>query len=297
MRTLYMGVALAALAAFATPASAGTIRLCTGAANGNYAAVGEMIKSLSNTGTTINLVKDTGGTWGNINRTFMQEASGADSCDAMIGQPDGAVVLKRQNPTLATKIRKIGNLHREFLHVICSKASGVTELEQLEKDPKGHSYKVAIGAEGSGADLLWQNFVNEDKDYDAIPVVRQGGVDALSSIASNDVTCGLFPAGLGNGDIREADELFGDDLRLATATDWDFNDAPDAEGKPLYKFDKIPSGTYQKSLQKGWFTGTKTLSWQAALYINTDRVDKKDLSTLIRAVANASKAARQQFGE
>jgi TRAP-type uncharacterized transport system substrate-binding protein len=295
MRGLLSGAALVALVAFAAPARAQnihTIRLCTGDTGGNYHAVGEMIKSFADSLTKIEVIKDTGGTWGNIQRTFV-----GNDCDAMIGQPDGAAVLKRSNPAVASKMRKVGTLHREFLHVVCSKDSGVTELEQLEKDPKGHHYSVAIGAEGSGADLIWQNFENEDADYKEIPVQRLGGVDALAAISTNDVTCGLFPAGLGNSNIREADTTFGENLVLASATDWDFNDAPDADGKPLYKFDKIPSRTYPNSLQKGFFTGTKTLSWLAGVYINTERVKKEDLPALIRAVANASKQARAQFGE
>lgn len=60
------------------------------------------------------------------------------ACDAMIGQPDGPVYLSRTAPAKVKQIRQIASLHREYLQVLCNKASGVDDLGDLESDPKAY---------------------------------------------------------------------------------------------------------------------------------------------------------------
>lgn len=294
MRLLRSLTILAILFVSPIPALAATINLCTGAAGGPYDEAGKMIARMANgdPNLKINIVSDTGGTWGNIQRTAL-----GTGCDAMIGQPDGAALLKRQNPAAAQALKPIGDLHREYLHALCSKESGVTDIGDLENDPKGHGWSIALGEPGSGAWLIWQNFVASDSDYGAVPVTTDSGVIALSSVANNQVTCMLQPAALGNSLVQNADDNFGDGLRLVGVNDRDFDSATDAQGKPLYVYDKIPSGSYKKSLQ-GWWSGKSTVTWVAKVYVNADRVsDQKTLASLITAVARARPAIQAQYGK
>lgn len=273
-----------------------TIRLCTGAEGGPYNQAGRMIAGMvapDDPTIRLEIVADTGGTWGNIQRTVL-----GDGCDAMIGQPDGAAFLKRQNPAAAATLKPIADLHREYLHALCSRDSGVDDIGDLENDPKGNGYSIALGDQGSGAWLIWQNFVAEDSDYGEVPVTTESGVIALASVAANQTTCLLQPAALGNALVRQADEQFGDGLALVGVNDKDFNDAVDPQGKALYAWGNIPSGSYPNSLQAGWFSGKETVTWVAKVYVNPERIrDQKALGALITAVARAKPGIVAQFGK
>lgn len=295
MRTLF-SLAYLTILAFSTVAHAAPteIRLCTGSDGGPYAEAGKMIAGMvkNDPNISIKVVVDTGGTWANIQKTIL-----GDECDAMIGQPDGAALLKRQNPGAAMKMKPVADLHREYLHALCSKDSGVGDVGDLESDPKGNGYSIALGDTGSGAWLIWQNFVAQDADYGAVPVSTDGGVIALSAVASNETTCLLQPAALGNSVVRQADEQFGDGLALVGVNDRDFDNATDPQGKPLYEYSKIPSGTYPNSLQ-GWFSGKSTVTWLAKVYVNADRLSAdKPLGSFITAVARAKPAIQAKYGK
>ncbi|MGZ2408603.1 hypothetical protein [Rhizobium ruizarguesonis] len=63
MKKFFFGAVVALL--ISMPAHAATIPLCTGAADQPYAAAGDMIKAeAKGNGLDIEVVKDTGGTWG-----------------------------------------------------------------------------------------------------------------------------------------------------------------------------------------------------------------------------------------
>jgi TRAP-type uncharacterized transport system substrate-binding protein len=299
---LSLAAALLAGAALAGQASAKTtVNLCTGADGQPYSAVGKMIADQlrGDPNVEVRVVVDTGGTWGNIQRTTEVEgteenyASGA-ACHAFIGQPDGPVLLKRTNPSRAADLRQVGALHREYLHVLCSKESGIGELDDIE----GMKDKiVAIGDQGSGAWIIWQNFISEDDGYAPIQTSTESGIGAVSSVANGEATCMLVPAGAPNSVVSDADADFGDQLVVASANDKDFNDAVDIQGKTLYEFVSLPK-VYKKNLQGFMSGGVETVSWYASVYVNKQRVtDGKVLGALIKAVAKARPNARAQFGE
>jgi len=305
-RTLLMSSALVVgLLAFASAGAEArtTLNLCTGKSGLPYAQIGDMIAmQLAGDGNVeIRVVKDTGGTWGNIVRTTQIENSAiptqADydsgaACHAFIGQPDGPALLARKNPGEAKKLSTVGALHREYLHVVCNKASDVDDLNDLP----GTSGTIAVGNPGSGAWIIWENFIYEDNSYGTVPTNTLSGIDAISDVASGTTTCALVAAGLKNADMNEADELFGDEVVLAGANDKDFNDAVDIEGKALYEWREIPSGTYPLHLQ-GWFSAADTISWQAKVYVNSSRIaDPKAKTALIRAVARVKAAVQKEYG-
>lgn len=269
------------------------VRLCTGADGGPYSIAGDMIARMAkgDPNITVTVIKDTGGTWGNIQKT----ALGSD-CDAMIGQPDGAAYLKRQNAAAAQILKPVLDLHREYLHAICNKDSGVDDIGDLENDPVGNHYSIALGSPGSGAWLVWQNFINEDPDYGEVPISNEGGLIATSSVASGQTTCALFPAALGNADIIRADNDFGDSLVLAGVNDRDFDDAADPQGKPLYTYGSIAGEVYPHSFN--YWSDPKTVTWVAKLYVNSERfTDQKALSSFIAAAARARAGIVAQFGK
>lgn len=299
MKRSVIFVGLAAIAmSFSTIAQAAPVEvnLCTGASGKPYHQVGQMIaEAARGSNVKVNVIADTGGTWGNIQRTVLNSQDAEGSCDAMIGQPDGPVVLKRQQPGEARKLRQIGQLHREYLQVLCNAKSKVSDLYDLDSDDT-----VAIGEPGSGAWLIWQNFVAEDDGYSKIKTSNDSGSLALAAVAQGDATCMLVPAGVPDPVVAEADQYYAGEIILAGATDKDFNDAVDLKGDKLYEFTKLPGGKYKNSFQSGWFGGStpETVSWLAGVYVNSERItDNKVLGDLIRAVNRAKLQAQAEFGK
>lgn len=290
---------MAATSAFAAPEKM-VVNLCTGGAGKPYDLTGQYISGFLRDSKNVEIhVINTNGTWDNIQRTLETPATpetvaSGEACHAFIGQPDGAVLLKRKNPGEAQHLRVIGQGPREFLHVMCNKESGVKDLSDLAGD---NSKSVALGPTGSGGWLIWQNFINEDKSYAEVQTTTESGAVALASVSSGDTTCVIIPAALGNASVVQADTDFGDNLRLVGANDWDFNDAKNIDGRPLYKWQKIPSGTYPLALQ-GWFSGKETIAWTANIYVNTEYFNdnQKALEDLIVAIAKSKPAIKKAFG-
>lgn len=303
MKTSLIALALAASVAMPAMAAAEvmTINLCTGGEGKPYNQTGEIIKGFlkDSKNVRVNVIL-TDGTWDNIERTVLTAATpetvaDGTACHAFIGQPDGPVLLKRKNPTAAANLKEIGKGPREFLHVLCSKESGVEDLSDIAGD---NTKSVALGASGSGAWLIWQNFVAEDASYGEVVVSDESGAIAMSSVAANSTTCALVPAAVVNATVAQADTDFGDALTMVGANDKDFNDATTIDGKPLYKWQAIPSGSYPANLQAGWFTDVDTVAWQAGVYVNKQYFtgNTKALEDLITAVAKAKPAIKNTFG-
>ena len=259
--TLALASSAIALAMAGGTYAAEPIRLCTGADSGNYFAAGDQIKKMAGAQVPVTVI-ETEGTIDNLERMLNLPADDPNACDAMIGQPDGPVYLSRTSPANVKKVKQVGSLHREYLHVLCNKESGVDDLGDLENDPD--KYRIAIGQAGSGAWLIWQNLISEDEDYGAVPVSNEGGILALASVSSGDATCMLVPAGLKNGTVMDADNNFGDTIALVGANDKDFDDATDIKGRPLYEYAKIPGSVYPKSFD--YWLDVKTITWLAGVW-------------------------------
>lgn len=279
----------------AGPASAAAINLCTGAADGNYYAAGVSISQMAPTGLQIS-IKESNGTLENLDRTIDMASTDPNACDAFIGQPDGPVYYGRTKPASKSLIRQIGELHREYLHVLFSNSSGVDDLGDISGSEK---YSLAIGEPGSGAWLVWQNIVAEDDSYAKVPVSNEGGILALSAVASGVTDGMLVPAGLGNGTVAAASERYSSSVALVPANDKDFNDAVDVRGKPLYTYKDIPGKVY-KQLTCGTFScsSVSTISWRAGVYVNVDKFkDRRLLAQFADAVGRATPGIVSRFGE
>ncbi|MCA1490125.1 C4-dicarboxylate ABC transporter substrate-binding protein [Ensifer sp. NBAIM29] len=295
MRALFIASAALAAMLLTSPASAGqTIRLCTGPESGVYFAAGDAIAKMA--GRSFEVVNvSSEGTIDSLERLLDLPADDPNACDAMIGQPDGPVFVSRSSPAKVKKLRQVASLHREYLHVLCGADSGVEDLGDLESDPG--KYSIAIGEPGSGAWLVWQNITSADDDYAKIPVRNEGGILALSAVSSGEATCMVVPAGLKNGTVVEADQTYGDTVILAGANDRNFDDATDIRGEPLYSRQDIPKGTYPNALQAGWFSGRSTITWNAAVFVNTDRIDAKTLPAFVQTAARAAAGIKAEYGK
>lgn len=278
------------------------VNICTGGEGKPYYQTGQMISQFlqQSKNVTVNVVS-TNGTWDNIQRiqtsATPENIASGQSCQVFVGQPDGAVVLKRKNPAVVQNLKIIGQGPVEYLHVLCSKESGVEDIADLAGQNK---YSVALGSEGSGAWLIWQNFVNENKAYADVQVTPDDGAIALAAVSTNQTTCMLVPSAIGNSTVTQADTDFGDGLVLVGAyNDRHFNNAVNIDGKPLYNWASIPGKTYPNSLQSGWF-GTKkpTIAWQALIYADSNyfRSNQKALADIISAIAKTKPSLKAQFG-
>lgn len=298
-------IAAAALAASIGVAEAAPTRinLCTGAAGQPYAEAGQMIARMAKGSPNLDLhvIADTGGTWSNIEMSVLNNPTAEDyangkACHAFIGQPDGLAYLSRTNRGAVGVVRQIASLHREYAHILCSRDSKVTKLQQLRDNPS--KYSIALGSRGSGGWLLWQNFVDTDKKLGEVATKSESGNIALSAVATDSTTCTIVPAGLGGVVMLQANEMFADKLSLTAATAGSFTKAKGFDGKDLYVEAQIPGGTY-KRIQSGWFSSAvDTVAWDAGLYVNTDRIpDEKVLSELIMTTMRARPGIVAQFSK
>jgi len=295
IKSLLLGSAAALAVSFAvSAASAGTVKLCTASTTGVYHAAGKAIAAMAPAG-AITLIS-TDGTIDNLRRALDLPKDHPQSCDALIGQPDVPAMRARLNKASVVNLKPIAPLHREYVYVLCGKDSGVKDLSDLEDDPT--AYSVAIGPDGSGAWATWQNFIAEDEDYREIPTTAESDIMALTSVASGTTTCALLTGGVGVGAVAEADTTFGDTIVLIPATDGDFDDATTLDGKDLYEFAEIPKvGAYPNTFDRYW-SDIKTVSWNAMLYVNTEKVtDKADQKMFATAGARAANTIRANYGK
>lgn len=265
-----------------------TINLCTGAEGGVYNQVGEIIKNFENSSAIDINVVVTGGTSENMDKTLNGE------CDAMIGQPDGPVLLKRTKPADAGNILPVMKLHSEYLHVLCSIESKISDLSDVVDS--GGKYSVAVGNPGSGGWLIWQNLVEQYPKMGDVPVTSDSGVTALAAVAANQTTCMIVPSGSPNAVVANADANFGDVVALVPANDRRFNNATDIDGKPLYVWKDVPTNAYKTTFNRYWSKVT-TISWNASLYVNKQRLTGKELETFLSAATRARTQILSTFGK
>lgn len=305
MKKLLLGAVLATTVSLPAIAHAEkmTVNLCTGSEGRPYHLTGQYIQGFLRDSRNVQLnVITTTGTWDNIERTVLtapteERIASGEVCHAFIGQPDGAVLLKRENAAAANNLRIIGQGPLEFLHVLCSLESGVEDLSDIAGQ---NDASVALGPDGSGAWLIWQNFIAEDDSYKEVQVTNESGAIAMSAVATNTTTCALVPAAVVNSTVAQADVDFGDSIALVGANDRDFNDATNIDGRQLYQWQSIPSGSYPNNFQTGWFgSSVDTIAWQAGIYVNKEYFENNQpaLEDLITAVARAKPTIKNTFGE
>jgi TRAP-type uncharacterized transport system substrate-binding protein len=290
-RFLLAGISvLASSAAFAASPSILPVRLCTGAEGFPYAQAGEIIRGAAqgSSDLIVEVVKNTGGSWSNIDRTFIKPAEAPDACDAAIVEPAALALLARQRRDLSPRVRKLAELHTEYAHVLCSRESGVTKLQQLRDNPQ--NYSVALGNNGSGAWLFWDGLKSVEPKFADVPVNNEGGGLALSAVATNSATCTIINSGLHGKTIDEANDTYGDKVLLVEADRSSFFKILGPDEKPIYTKGTIPGKTYRK-IQDGFLSSSvDTVSWKAVLIVNSERVKNEAVLTQLNQAVNRSRA-------
>jgi TRAP-type uncharacterized transport system substrate-binding protein len=269
-------------------ASPTTIRLCTGEKGQAYQQAGVAIKSFAknNRIIKIELVENTGGSSNNLARMTEGNTSDAGNCDAMIAQPNVLSDLAKKNRGTLSMIQQAGTLHTEYAQMVCSKDSGVKSVKSLASDAK--KYSIALGQSGSGAWLTWQTMVDAEPRLKDVSVTPEESAIALTAVATNRTTCAMFPEGLRGRWMNAANLQYADKLRLVENDLSAFGKVSDFQNHQMYKFDKIPSKFYDK-LQTGFFSSAVgTISWEAGVFINTDRVsDSSVVNELVQIIMRA----------
>lgn len=287
LSSLVMAATVAMISSAAFAQAAPTLKICTGGKDGKYFEVGTQLHG-SLKGKIDVQVFDSVGSDSNLRR--MENAAAPDGCDAALVQSDAMVWYNQTYKGNALKIERTQAMYPEYVHLICGKDSGIDKVKDFygTKDKK-----VAIGKPGSGTQITWSNFTKVEKRYEPIPTADLSGTIAVNRTKSGENACFMFTAGLRTGAINRVNaETVNSELRLVPLNDGDLTNAKDEKGKSIYRWTKIPSGTYP-NLQTGVFSNSvDTIAQDAWLVVNSDWVEKNDRGYTDLSTA-AAKLAKQ----
>jgi len=165
-------------------APAQTLRLCTGSPGKTYHAVGEKLAELlpAMAGGELQVeVLATGGSIDNLNKLT------AGECDGAIVQGDAAEFFTTEiNPGAAGSFRMLTPLYQELSLLLCSRESGIDEIDEL-LDEEGAS--VAAGAMGSGSLATWLTFRAIKPEYEQVKVIPRNGAEGALAVANGEASC------------------------------------------------------------------------------------------------------------
>ena len=251
----------------------------TGGVSGNYFAF-------------CNGVNNVGGLKQNVIQSFTVTCNNTDgSVENILGMKDGkfdAILVQSdvvnrwvtEQPDSAKKIMdgKSVTLYPEFIHMIANEAASIDSVKDL--DPAIHNIYLL----GSGAQMSWEGLGRQDSFYSNFRRISsvESSETSLSQIAADPNGVGIYVSGLKNKILQTANDQFGDQLSIVLVDDWDFNNAVDANGNSIYMFANIPSQTYPKLQDTGFFGMTKdieTLTVRAQFVVSKDWLERYDLNT------------------
>lgn len=250
---IFVALALGAMTVSAH-ADATKFRLCTGNAKLNYYAAGQHLKKRA---PAVEVV-ETKGSLDNLDKVTSGE------CDGAFVQNDALFVYASKNAQSISALQRAGVLYQEQANLICNrKAFTASRMVDLND-----TYTVAIGPEGSGANITWAAFVKADpKRYGKVRTDPSSGNLMLSQISDGtEVQCGLIMTALNASFLKNEAQKYGDRIVLVGTDDRDMaNGAKDARKQPIYTYGEIPADTYPKIQPSGTVYGTKS--------VNTIQVD------------------------
>jgi hypothetical protein len=293
--TLFAVAVLAGLPSLAlaqAPASSlPTVKLCTGARDGNYDFSGMQIAQQAKGALNVVIV-NTQGSLDNLAKLDHGE------CDAAIVQSDAYGVYLKQNARSALNLEKGRVLYQEYLHFICNTDAKLSKITQLSR-----KNTILVGPLGGGTSTTWESFkIADPKRYDPIPTLPIGGLRAVNIVQEgSEASCMLFVTGLKSGQINEANQVAVNSkgrLALIAADDSDLPKIRDPKGKPIYTQANIPGGTYPGGLQPSSLLGSSvdTIAVDAVFVTSTNFIDKNEqaYNVLLRAVNSAVPAIKNK---
>ena len=212
-----------------TPTPTETLRLCTGSPGKTYNAVGqklaELIPAMAGGALSVEVVA-TGGSIDNLNKLV------AGECDGAIVQGDAIDFFTTQiNPDAAGRFRMVTPLYQELSLLLCSRRSGVNDIEDL-LDTEDAS--VAAGAMGSGSLATWLTFRSINAKYEQVRVVPKNGAEGAMAVANDEASC-VFEVIAPQSDFIQAlndNESIADKLGFAEVDDG--FDGYELDGKQIY---------------------------------------------------------------
>ncbi len=169
----------------AQPVNAETMmRLCTGSPGKTYIKVGEKLAEIAPQLTAGGLqieVVPSGGSMDNMTRALGGE------CDGFIAQGDAIDFFTTEvNPDAAGQFQVMGELYKELTLLVCSRASGVGDLDEIEDGV------VAAGNIGSGSLATMMNLKRLDPDsYGEINVLPANGFEGAIAVIDGKAQCML----------------------------------------------------------------------------------------------------------
>lgn len=251
---------LCVLACFAVPAAhAESLTLCTARADGNYYAAGQTIQSRTDAGRLRLELLETAGSVDNLAKLARGE------CDAAIVQLDAYLVYQETHRSNRLELARPNYLYEEFVHLICRRDTGIHTIEDLSDGSAKH--RILIGEPESGSAATWRAFTLLDPGYAAVATQPVGGMQALAELQQpGRASCMIYVSGL-RSTFSTAVNDAGDNLQFVSVDDPDLDEARFA-GERIYRFRKIPSGTYPGLEAGAKRRDLKTLTVGATLFVS-----------------------------
>ena len=123
-----------------------------------------------------------------------------------------------------------------------------------------------IGEPDSGSAATWRYFALLDPAYESVATQSTGGMQALGELQkSNSASCMVFVSGL-HSPFSSAVDGAGDSLAIVPVDDPDLDEARFA-GERIYRFRKIPEGSYPALESGGRGGDLQTLTVGATLFV------------------------------
>lgn len=164
--------------------AAETVRLCSGTPGKTYYAVAqklaELIPRLSAGQLQVEVIA-TEGSIDNLSKILNNE------CDSAIVQGDALdFFVNNINQDAKGKIRRQSALYKELSFLLCSRESGVEEIEDLLDIDNA---SVAAGAMGSGSLATWLTFRSIKPAYAKVKVLPENGAAGALAVARGEASC------------------------------------------------------------------------------------------------------------
>ena len=244
----------------------GQLVMGTGGPTGNYYAFCKEIQKNVTDGMNVDC-KNTTGSVANMDGML------AGKYGAIMVQSDVYNEWLRKNP--GERIDGLqASVYPEVVFLIAHKDAGIDDISDIDVN------KHRLYVTGGGAKKTLVGFARQDEKYAnllRIGVQTAPTTETLKMVANNPNGVMMYVCGLKCGLVQQANDMFGDKLRMAAVNDWDFNDAKDQFGKTIYRFVEIPT-TYKNLQQGGWFGKGKdveSLAVEAVLIVSKDWVEQQ----------------------
>lgn len=287
-----MAAAAVGLLAATMPASAqvnpNRLRVCAGAADGNYTfAATEITKRLGNTFSAGIEVLTTEGSVDNLRRLMGRDGN-APECDIGFVQSDVFAQFQTEVPASQTALSQYRKLYEEYVHLVCPVAASWGRINDIGKAAQaGRPARLIVGSPDSGPSWTWRMMRRADPGlYDKVERLNDPvGITSLTQVRDRRDTCMLAVTGLNSPLMQSANRIAVDSrgnavMRLVDFDDRDIRGLRGPNGQPVYRVTTINRvaasgdnpGVYSNIIERGTFGGgsVNALAVDALLIMRAD---------------------------